>query len=93
MRLPPSRKVLIDGCEYYACLHQALRSAGPGDSVFLCGVEGDADELLSGPGTEVAGLLAELSRARGFTTVIVTHNQGFAQTCDRVLQLEKGAFA
>ena len=41
----------------------------------------------------VAGLLAELSRARGFTTVIVTHNQGFAQTCDRVLQLEKGAFA
>ena len=41
----------------------------------------------------VAGLLADLSRTRGFTTVIVTHNQAFAQTCDRVLQLEKGGFA
>jgi lipoprotein-releasing system ATP-binding protein len=41
----------------------------------------------------VAGLLAGLSRTRGFTTVIVTHNQAFAQTCDRVLQLEKGGFA
>ena len=41
----------------------------------------------------VAGLIAELNRVRGFTTVIVTHNQAFAQTCDRVLQLEKGGFA
>ncbi len=41
----------------------------------------------------VAGLIAELNRARGFTTVIVTHNRGFAETCDRVLQLEKGGFA
>ena len=41
----------------------------------------------------VAGLITELNRARGFTTVIVTHNQAFAQTCDRVLQLEKGGFA
>jgi lipoprotein-releasing system ATP-binding protein len=41
----------------------------------------------------VAGLIAELNRASGFTTVIVTHNQAFAQTCDRVLQLEKGGLA
>ena len=41
----------------------------------------------------VSGLIAELNRVRGFTTVIVTHNQAFAQTCDRVLQLEKGGFA
>ncbi len=41
----------------------------------------------------VAGLIADLNRARGFTTVIVTHNLRFAQTCDRVLQLEKGGFA
>ena len=34
-------EVLIDGSEYYACLYLALLSAGPGDSVFLCGVEGD----------------------------------------------------
>ena len=40
----------------------------------------------------VAGLIAELNRTRGFTTVIVTHNQAFAQTCDRVLQLEMGGF-
>lgn len=41
----------------------------------------------------VAKLIAELSKALGFTTVIVTHNQAFAETCDRVLQLEKGGFA
>ncbi|MCC6536490.1 MAG: ABC transporter ATP-binding protein [Bryobacterales bacterium] len=40
----------------------------------------------------VAGLLADLARDRGFTTIIVTHNQAFAATCDRVLQLEKGGF-
>ena len=40
----------------------------------------------------VGDLIAELNRARRFTTVIVTHNQAFAQTCDRVLQLEKGGF-
>ena len=41
----------------------------------------------------VAKLIADLSKALGFTTVIVTHNQAFAETCDRVLQLEKGGFA
>lgn len=40
----------------------------------------------------VAGLLADLARDRGFTTIIVTHDQAFAASCDRVLQLEKGGF-
>lgn len=39
----------------------------------------------------VAGLLRELHRRHGFTTVVVTHNLGFAQSCDRILQLEKGS--
>lgn len=41
----------------------------------------------------VAELLASLHRSRQLTSIIVTHNLAFAQTCDRVLQLGKGAIA
>jgi lipoprotein-releasing system ATP-binding protein len=42
-------------------------------------------------GQTVAGLIEELHRSHGLTSVIVTHNLSLAQSCDRVLQLEKGA--
>ena len=44
-------------------------------------------------GESVAALLAGLHQTYQFTTVIVTHNLAFAQTLDRVLQLEKGVVA
>ena len=40
----------------------------------------------------VAGLLADLHRSHGLTSIIVTHNLSLAKSCDRVLQLEKGVF-
>jgi len=41
----------------------------------------------------VASLLRELHQRHGFTTVVVTHNLGFAQSCDRILQLDKGSIS
>ena len=55
-------EVLVDGSEYFARLYSVLCSTGPGDSVYLCGLEGDADELLLGPGTEVAKVLGDLAQ-------------------------------
>ena len=38
----------------------------------------------------IAGLMEQLHRECRMTTVLVTHNMGFAQRCDRVLRLENG---
>jgi lipoprotein-releasing system ATP-binding protein len=43
-------------------------------------------------GETVARLLAQVHRAHGLTSVIVTHNLAFAENCDRVLQLKEGVF-
>ncbi|HXJ44919.1 MAG TPA: ABC transporter ATP-binding protein [Bryobacteraceae bacterium] len=48
---------------------------------------GNLDE---GTGEVVFALLADLRERRGLTTVLVTHNAGFAKTCGRVLKLERG---
>jgi lipoprotein-releasing system ATP-binding protein len=48
---------------------------------------GDLDAATGG---RLSQLVAELSRARGLTVVIVTHNQALARACDRVLRLESG---
>jgi phosphatidylserine/phosphatidylglycerophosphate/cardiolipin synthase-like enzyme len=53
-------EVLVDGSEYFSRLYLKLCATGPGDSVYLAGLEGDADERLAGPGTEVATVLGEL---------------------------------
>jgi len=42
-------------------------------------------------GEMVIGLLTELHRSHGLTSVYVTHNLSFARRCDRVLRLEAGA--
>jgi lipoprotein-releasing system ATP-binding protein len=47
-------------------------------------------DLDSGTGERLQKLIAELSRARGLTVVVVTHNQALARACDRVLKLELG---
>jgi lipoprotein-releasing system ATP-binding protein len=47
-------------------------------------------DLDAATGERLFELVAELSRARGLTVVIVTHNQALAHSCDRVLKLEGG---
>ncbi|MCU1328845.1 MAG: transporter related, partial [Bryobacterales bacterium] len=42
-------------------------------------------------GEAVFSLLAELRSQRGLTSILVTHNSGFAQSCSRILKLERGA--
>lgn len=46
--------------------------------------------LDAGNGERIADLMQKLHREHGMTTVLVTHNIGFAQRCDRVLALENG---
>jgi phosphatidylserine/phosphatidylglycerophosphate/cardiolipin synthase-like enzyme len=55
-------EVLIDGSEYFRRLHKALTALRPADSVYFTDWQGDGDELLDGPGTEIAEVLARLSR-------------------------------
>jgi lipoprotein-releasing system ATP-binding protein len=47
-------------------------------------------DLDAGTGERLFELVTELSRARGLTVVIVTHNQALARSCDRILKLEGG---
>ena len=42
-------------------------------------------------GDKVFSLLAELRLKRNLTSILVTHNHRFAQSCGRVLKLESGA--
>lgn len=48
---------------------------------------GDLDEATA---DRVFGLLQQLHREQGLTSVIVTHNTEFARRCDRVLRLAEG---
>jgi len=41
-------------------------------------------------GDKIADVFDELHRRHGLTSVFVTHNQGFARRCDRILHLENG---
>ena len=47
-------------------------------------------DLDAATGERLFELVSRLSRARGLTVVIVTHNQPLARACDRVLKLEGG---
>src|SRR5947208_366036 len=57
-----SAEILVDGSEYFTRLYSVLCATAQGDSVYLTGLEGDADERLVGPDTEIAGVLGELLR-------------------------------
>jgi len=50
-------------------------------------------DLDAGTGERLQKLIADLSRARGLTVVVVTHNAALARACDRVLKLEQGRLA
>jgi predicted ABC-type transport system involved in lysophospholipase L1 biosynthesis ATPase subunit len=47
-------------------------------------------DLDAGTGERLFETVTELSRARGLTVIIVTHNQALARACDRTLKLESG---
>jgi phosphatidylserine/phosphatidylglycerophosphate/cardiolipin synthase-like enzyme len=55
-------EVLVDGAEYFGRLYEALSSLEPGDWVHLTDWQGDGDELLDGPGTEIGRVLAGAAR-------------------------------
>jgi lipoprotein-releasing system ATP-binding protein len=42
-------------------------------------------------GAMIMDLLEQLHQAHGLTTILVTHNPGFAGRCHRILRLERGA--
>ncbi len=44
-------------------------------------------------GDVIIGLLGELHRSHGLTSVYVTHNLSFARRCDRILKLEGGVLS
>ncbi len=56
--------ILIDGVDYFARLHEVLCGCAPGDWVSFTDWQGDPDELLDGPGTEVGTVLADLAERR-----------------------------
>ena len=56
--------VLIDGACYFKRLLQVLSATRAGDWVYFTDWQGDPDEQLDGPGTEVGTVLADL-RVRG----------------------------
>ncbi len=53
---------LVDGAAYFAHLHQALCGTRAQDQIYFTDFRGDTEELLTGPGTSVGEVLAELAR-------------------------------
>src|SRR5207248_10334400 len=53
--------VLVDGATYFRRLFETLSVLGTDDKVDFTDWEGDADERLTGPGTEIGHLLADLA--------------------------------
>jgi predicted ABC-type transport system involved in lysophospholipase L1 biosynthesis ATPase subunit len=51
---------------------------------------GDLDEHTA---ESLHGLLREMHRERGLTSVLATHNPRLAAACDRVLRLHEGRLA
>jgi len=68
----------------------ALARALVGNPRFLMADEATGN-LDHRTGEMIAGLLSELHATHGLTSIFVTHNLGFAEQCDRVLQLDKGS--
>ncbi len=52
-------EVLIDGDAYFRRLHLTISATTGGDSIYMTGLEGQADERLAGPGTEAAEVLGD----------------------------------
>ena len=55
-------RILIDGAAYFSRLHAELCRCRAGDWVYFTDWQGDADQLLDGPNTEVGTVLTDLAR-------------------------------
>jgi phosphatidylserine/phosphatidylglycerophosphate/cardiolipin synthase-like enzyme len=55
-------QVLIDGGCYFERLHRALSASERGDWIYFTDWQGDPDERLDGPGTEIGVVLCDLAR-------------------------------
>jgi phosphatidylserine/phosphatidylglycerophosphate/cardiolipin synthase-like enzyme len=55
-------EVLVDGSAYFRRLYDALSSLTRDDRVLFTDWQGDGDELLAGPGTEIGRVLADAAR-------------------------------
>jgi phosphatidylserine/phosphatidylglycerophosphate/cardiolipin synthase-like enzyme len=55
-------RVLVDGHDYFARLREVLCACTPGDWISFTDWQGDPDELLDGPGTEVGVILTRLAQ-------------------------------
>ena len=55
-------EVLVDGAEYFGRLYEVLSSLERDDCVYFTDWEGDGDELLDGPGSEIGRVLADAAR-------------------------------
>ena len=66
-----------------------LARALVGNPAFLLADE-PTGNLDARTGDRIMGMLEELHRSHGLTSVYVTHNLSFAKRCDRVLKLEGG---
>ena len=53
---------LVHGAHYFRRLYEVLTELGPGHWIHFTDWRGDPDEMLAGPGTEVAKVLAEAAR-------------------------------
>jgi phosphatidylserine/phosphatidylglycerophosphate/cardiolipin synthase-like enzyme len=51
--------VLVDGAQYFPCLLDEILATGAGDWLYLTDLEGDGDERLAGPGSEIGAVLAD----------------------------------
>jgi len=52
---------LVDGASYFPALYGALCETTAGDQIYFADFRADTEELLSGPGTSVGRILAELA--------------------------------
>ncbi|MEO8696636.1 MAG: phospholipase D family protein [Acidimicrobiales bacterium] len=82
-------EVLVDGSQYFDRLYATLRSTAAGDSVFLTGLEGDADEQLAGPGTEAAVVLGDLSQRGVRIRGLVWRSHGRAYSEEKNLMFSR----
>jgi phosphatidylserine/phosphatidylglycerophosphate/cardiolipin synthase-like enzyme len=82
-------EILVDGSEYFTRLYSTLCATALGDSVYLTGLEGDADERLAGPDTEVAGVLADLVQRGVHVRGLVWQSHGASYSEEKNLMFSR----
>ena len=82
-------EILVDGNEYFTRLYSKLCATERGDCVYLTGLEGDADERLAGPGTEVGEVLGDMARRGVRVHGLVWRSHGAAYSEEKNLMFSR----